>query len=63
MQLYEIKSSATPKLEFTKNITKFESLLKDKNKKTTKHLLYGGDDTYKLKNIHITSWMTLAKWK
>ncbi len=63
MQLYEIKSSTTPKIEFTKNITKFENLLKVKKQKISKYLIYGGDETYKINSINITSWMSLAEWK
>jgi uncharacterized protein len=63
LQLFEIKSSATPKLEFANNINKFESLIKDKNIKIVKHLLYAGSETYKIKTLHITSWMELANWK
>ncbi len=58
--LYEIKSSSTPKLEFAKNLDKFELLAKKEGLKTVKHLVYSGDESYKVQQLNITSWTTVG---
>jgi uncharacterized protein len=61
LELYEIKSSSTPKTEFTKNLKKFMALTKLHNINTKAFLVYTGSESYKQANINITSWSTLFK--
>jgi uncharacterized protein len=63
LKIFEIKSSATPKLEFANTLNKFELLYNDKGTKIVKYLIYSGEETYKVKALNIYSWKSLAIWK
>jgi uncharacterized protein len=61
LTIYEIKSSSTPKFEFANNLFKFETLAKKEGLKINKHLVYSGDESYKIKQLNITSWKAMAE--
>ncbi len=61
LHIYELKSGTTPMLEFAKNINKFAELVKTDGGKVKKYLLYGGTDSYKIKDLQISSWLQLAE--
>jgi uncharacterized protein len=61
LEIYEIKSSSTPKLEFTKNLKKFAELTKLHKVNTKAFLVYTGTEQYKQANINITPWQMLLQ--
>jgi uncharacterized protein len=61
LDLIEIKSSSTPKSEFSKNVTDLALLANVNGQKTKKHVLYTGDDSFTMKTVQYTSWLKLME--
>ncbi len=61
LDLIEIKSSSTPKSEFAKNVIDLAALAKAYGQKTKQYVLYTGDETYTMKTVQYTSWLTLLE--
>lgn len=59
LQLFEIKSSSTPKIEFLKNVKALKILAKQVGLKPEGNLIYAGDNSYKIAGNNIVSWKDL----
>jgi uncharacterized protein len=57
LDIFEIKSSKTPKSDFTKNIKLFSELASKQSLKTSLHLVYAGEESYVQNGVKITSWI------
>jgi uncharacterized protein len=57
LDVFEIKSSKTPKSDFLANIKLFSELAAKQSIKTNLHLIYGGEESYTQNGIKITGWL------
>jgi hypothetical protein len=60
LQVYEIKSSSTPKADFFENINLFAAMSAAAGIKSKKHLIYTGSDSYLIDKIKVVSWLDPA---
>lgn len=56
LEIFEIKTSSTPKFEFAKNLISFEALAKEKGYKIKASIIYTGNDNYKQNSIQFLPW-------
>lgn len=56
LEIIEIKTSSTPKIEFAKNLISFSELAIKKGYKIKSSIIYTGSDNYKQNGIHFLPW-------
>jgi uncharacterized protein len=59
LELYEIKTSTTPKIEFAKELKKMMPLAEAKGYKVRAHVVYTGTDSYTQNKIKFSTWRDL----